>query len=119
MQRLTYATMKALVMKKQAGELPSTCILDVRGTDEFAGGAIPSAANVPLDQLESALKLSTEEFKNKYKVAKPEKNDHVVTYCLKGGRAEKAAHALTADGYTNVDFYPGSWTEWSQMEKDL
>ncbi|KPI89707.1 hypothetical protein ABL78_1200 [Leptomonas seymouri] len=110
--------MRALVTKKQAGELPTTCILDVRGTDEFAGGSIPSAVNVPLDQLEAAIKLTTEDFQRKYSAAKPEKSDHIVTYCLRGGRAEKAANELTADGYTNVDVYPGSWTEWSGMEKD-
>ncbi|KPA77727.1 putative mitochondrial hypothetical protein [Leptomonas pyrrhocoris] len=117
MQRLTYATMKALTMKKQAGELPTTCILDVRGVDEVAAGAIPCSVNVPLDQLEAALKLSTEDFANKYHAAKPSKADHVVTYCLRGGRAEKAASALTADGYANVDVYPGSWSEWAEMEK--
>lgn len=117
MQRLTYATMKALVVKKQAGGLPGTYIFDVRGTDEFAGGAIPGAVNVPLDQLEAALKLSTDDFSSKYSSAKPDTADHVVTYCLRGGRAEKAASALTANGYTNVDVYPGSWTEWAEMEK--
>ena len=118
MQRLTYAAMKALVGKKQAGELPNTYIFDVRGTDEFAGGAIPSAVNVPLDQLGAALKLSTDDFKNQYKVPKPSKADHIVTYCLRGGRAERAAHALAEDGYTNVDIYPGSWPEWSEMENN-
>lgn len=116
MQRLTHAMMKAVVAKKQAGDA-QTYILDVRGTDEVANGAIPSSVNVPLDQLESALKMSAEEFKATYSAPKPATADHVVTYCLRGMRAEKAAAALQTGGYTNVDVYPGSWAEWSEHEK--
>ncbi|KAG5506685.1 hypothetical protein JIQ42_06939 [Leishmania sp. Namibia] len=116
MQRLTYAAMKALVAKKQLGD-QHTCILDVRGADEAAGGIIPTSVNVPVDQLEAALQLTTDEFKVKYRAPKPEVSDRIVTYCLHGGRAERAAAALLSNGYTNVDVYPGSWAEWSQHEK--
>ncbi|KAG5485578.1 hypothetical protein LSCM1_07667 [Leishmania martiniquensis] len=118
MQRLTYGSMKALVAKKQLGNL-HTCILDVREADEVAGGAIPTSVNVPLDQLEAALQLTADEFKDKYRAPKPEVSDHIVTYCLRGGRAEKAAAALLSSGYTNVDVYSGSWTEWSEHEKSV
>ncbi|CAJ1006175.1 putative Rhodanese-like domain containing protein [Leishmania naiffi] len=116
MQRLTYAAVKALVAKKQSGDR-DMCILDVRSADEVAGGAIAASVNIPLDQLESALQLTTDEFKEKYKAPKPETSDHVVTYCLRGMRAESAAALLRSSGYTHVDVYPGSWTEWSEKEK--
>ncbi|KAK7197356.1 Rhodanese-like domain containing protein [Novymonas esmeraldas] len=117
MQRLTYTTMKALVAKKQAGDAHDF-VLDVRGTDEVAGGAIPTSVNVPLDQLEAALKLSADEFQHRYSAAKPALTDHIVTYCLRGMRAEKAAATLHSGGFTNVDVYAGSWAEWSQQERD-
>ncbi|CAG9569764.1 conserved hypothetical protein [Leishmania major strain Friedlin] len=116
MQHLTYAAMKALVTKKLSGDL-HMCILDVRSTDEVAGGAIPASVNVPLDQLETALQLTADEFRKKYSAPKPEVSDHVVTYCLRGMRAERAAAALHSSGYRNVDVYPGSWAEWSEQEK--
>ncbi|KAG5510602.1 hypothetical protein JKF63_06900 [Porcisia hertigi] len=117
MQRLTYAAMKALVAKVQSGD-HHTCILDVRGSDEVAKGAISTSVNVPLDQLEAALQLSADVFQEKYNGRKPLLTDHVVTYCLRGTRAEQAAAVLHSRGYTHVDVYPGSWAEWSEHEKN-
>lgn len=114
MQRLSYELMKALSVAKVAGTEPTTTILDVRGTDEVSStGMISGAVNIPLDQLEAAVKKSAEDFNTAYAFAKPAPANRIVTYCLKGGRAEKAAGILTAGGYTNVDIYPGSWTEWA------
>lgn len=119
MQRLSFALMQALAQKKLAGEEPNTHIVDVRGTDEVQStGMIPTAVNIPLDQLDAALKASAEDFQKSYNVAKPATSDRIVTYCLRGGRADKAAGIFTAAGYSTVDVYPGSWTEWSEKIKE-
>lgn len=116
MQRLTYAAMKALVQSKISGSDPQTFIIDVRSADEVAGGAIPTSVNVPLDQLEEALKLTTDDFAEKYASPKPIPSNRIVTYCLRGKRAENAAGIFQSHAYSDVDVYPGSWAEWSENE---
>lgn len=114
MQRLAYSAMRALVQSKQAGQEANTYIIDVRGTDETSStGVIPTAVNIPLDQVEAALKKTAEDFQSTYGVAKPQPTNRIVTYCMRGMRAEKGAAMFTAAGYTSVDVYPGSWAEWS------
>ncbi|EPY30732.1 Heat shock protein 67Bb [Strigomonas culicis] len=115
MQRYTYATMEALVKSKLNGNALDTCILDVRGKDEVSStGTIPTAVHIPLDQLDAALRKSAEEFSQEYGFTRPSSSQPVVTYCLKGMRAEKAAAILSDHKYENVSIYPGSWTEWSE-----
>lgn len=113
MRRLTYSMMLALVESRLAGGERATCIIDVRSKDEVqATGMIPTSVNIPLDQLEATLKKTSDEIQREYNIPKPGPTDRVVTYCLKGMRAESAAAILQASGYTNVDTYPGSWAEW-------
>ena len=65
-------------------------LLDVRTPEEFAGGHVEGARNVPIDDLEKRLDE-----------AGP-KDQPVVVYCSAGGRSARAAKILRANGWTQV-----------------
>ena len=67
-----------------------TLYLDVRTRSEFAGGHVPNASNVPVDEIGGAAALIGA------------KDRHVVVYCRSGSRAGTAQAALQALGFTNV-----------------
>jgi rhodanese-related sulfurtransferase len=65
-------------------------ILDVRSKDEFDGGHVDGAINIPLDVLPVNLsKLGN-------------KDTYIITCCMSGGRSSVAKSALSALGFTNV-----------------
>ena len=65
-------------------------LLDVRMPDEFAGGHIDNAVNIPLLQLGGRL------------ADVGEKNHPVVVYCQAGGRSMQAKLLLEANGFEQV-----------------
>jgi phage shock protein E len=68
-------------------------VLDVRNPDEYAGGHLAQATNMPVNSLDLAAVG---------KLTGGDKAKPVVVYCAKGGRAQKAKEALEAAGYTHV-----------------
>ena len=74
-------------------------LLDVRTPDEFASGHVPGAVNVPIDQLAA-------------RTGELDAQREVVVYCERGGRAAKAADALTAAGFTDVKLLSGHMSGW-------
>ncbi len=68
-------------------------VLDVRSPDEFSGGHLAQATNMPVQSLEVAAVD---------KLVGGDKSKPVVVYCAKGGRAQKAKEKLEAAGYTHV-----------------
>ena len=70
-------------------------VLDVRTPDEFAGGHVPSATNIPVDQV-------TQRLAEVDKLVGSDKTKPVVVYCAAGARAAKAKTQLEAAGYTQV-----------------
>jgi len=64
-------------------------LVDVRTPREFAGGHLPDAVNVPLDQLPKGL-------------GKMPKSRTIVVYCASGARSAAAARQLRAAGWTTV-----------------
>ena len=68
-------------------------VLDVRSPDEFNGGHLPQATNVPIQSFDLAVVD---------KLVGGDKTKPVVVYCAKGGRAQKAKDQLDAAGYTHV-----------------
>jgi rhodanese-related sulfurtransferase len=70
-------------------------VLDVRTPDEFAGGHVPSATNIPVDQV-------TQRLAEVDKLVGSDKTKPVVVYCAAGSRAAKAEVELEAAGYTQV-----------------
>lgn len=69
---------------------PGAVLLDVRTPDEFAGGHVPGAVNVPLQQIGIA------------EMAVPQKTTPLFVYCLSGARSAQATAALKRMGYDDV-----------------
>lgn len=76
-------------------------LVDVREADEFAGGHIPGAVNLPL----SAFKAEQ---------LPPPSEVPVVLMCRSGRRAGQALAIVEATGRTDVGLYPGSMIEWTE-----
>ena len=70
-------------------------VLDVRTADEYGGGHLPQAANIPVQEFASHLPDVDE-------LAGGDKAKRIVVYCAAGGRAAKAKQQLEAAGYTQV-----------------
>lgn len=75
---------------KELVKNPSTIVVDVRNSWEFETAHIPSARNIPLEEL--PYKIA--EFKS-YK-------SPIVLYCRSGARSGMAASILKQNGITNV-----------------
>ena len=71
-------------------------LLDVRRTDEFEGGHIPGAINIPNES------IGTEEI-----AELPDKNQTIYVYCRSGNRSKQASQKLVDLGYTNVIEFGG------------
>ncbi|MDQ8187009.1 rhodanese-like domain-containing protein [Pelagicoccus sp. SDUM812002] len=66
-------------------------VVDVRSEQEFAGGAIEGAVNVPLNGL---IRGVTKKY--------PEKDTVLLCHCASGARSASAVKQLRAAGYENV-----------------
>lgn len=82
----------------------STLILiDARTSEEFAGGHVPGAINVPVAELSN--------FAQKQRNAS---KDLVVTMCGSTGRGEKAASILNSNGMANIQVMKGGLKAWKE-----
>jgi len=84
---------KSLPMSKLLNELQqdsSIKLIDVRTKEEYRGGRIPKAINVPVENLQLITKLI------------PNKDARLFVYCLSGGRSAQAVHMLDHMGYSNI-----------------
>lgn len=75
-------------------------LLDVRTPSETAGGIIPGAQLIPVDQLEGRLR----------EVAKDGKP--LLVYCAGGGRSAAACEFLSSQGYTQLSNLEGGFGAW-------
>ncbi|HWI30487.1 MAG TPA: rhodanese-like domain-containing protein [Microbacterium sp.] len=84
---------------QQLREREGVPLIDVREPDEFVGGRVPGAINLPMSQLGALLHEL------------PEGSFDVI--CKVGGRSARVAEALIARGYdaTNVDGGLDAWIE--------
>lgn len=77
----------------QAAELlktgPQVQLVDVRSNSEWAGGYIPGAKHIPVDDIPT-------------RMAEIDKNKTVLLYCAAGGRSHRAMEMLKAAGYRDV-----------------
>lgn len=62
-------------------------LIDVRTPDEFAGGAVPGAVNVPVQVIGEQIE----------RYARPDET--LVLYCKSGARSDLAARILRSMGY--------------------
>ena len=79
----------ALKAKLDSGE--QVFLLDVREPNEFAGGRIEGALNVPVREVPKSLATLP-----------PDKNAQIVVVCASAVRSGYVAQALSFKGYTNV-----------------
>ena len=70
-------------------------VLDVRTNSEFAEEHLPTASNIPVQEL--GARMSDVD-----KLTGSDKSRAIVVHCASGGRAAKAKTELEAAGYTNV-----------------
>ncbi|HLP77755.1 MAG TPA: rhodanese-like domain-containing protein [Candidatus Paceibacterota bacterium] len=73
-------------------------VIDVRSPEEFRGGNVRGAINIPLGDLVAGVPRRVKE-----------KNQVLLVHCLSGGRSGVAQQQLKGMGYTNV-FNLGSFT---------
>lgn len=94
---ISQADLMQRIKTNQAG-----LILDVRSPEEYAGGHVPGAINIPYDQLGSRLaEISSH------------KSKEVVVYCKSGKRAGIAANTLQAAGFGKLRHLDGDMDGWS------
>jgi adenylyltransferase/sulfurtransferase len=89
----------SLKQRLDAGE--DIFLLDVRNPDEIVEhGMIAGSVNIPIDQLEA-------------RVSEVPKDKPIVTYCMRGGRADRAAQLLRSKGY-DQPIESGGITAWKE-----
>ncbi|MCY7375943.1 MAG: rhodanese-like domain-containing protein [Pyrinomonadaceae bacterium] len=85
---------------KQSVDGKDAQFIDVRTTEEYAGGHAPKAANFPLDALEKDL-------------AKLDKDKPVYLICQTGRRSQKGAEILQKAGFKNIYNIQGGTSAWT------
>ena len=94
LKRMSFVSAEAAQQHLRAGAL----VIDVRSPDEFRGGHLPNAINIPLGQLRDGLPRSV-----------PDTNHVLLLHCLSGARSAIAQQRAKRLGYPNV-FNLGSYT---------
>ncbi len=74
----------------EAHQTDRAVIIDVRTPEEFAGGHIEGAYNIPLDRIDITLQVVKD------------KNTPLYLYCRSSARSGQALHYLQSEGYTNA-----------------
>jgi sulfur-carrier protein adenylyltransferase/sulfurtransferase len=99
MSAVTQIDPAGLKAKMDAGE--SFCLLDVREPWEVALAAIPGSLAIPMHEIPSRLKeLDT--------------TSEIIVMCKAGGRSQRAAEFLAAQGYGKVSNLQGGIDAWSR-----
>ncbi|KAJ8324020.1 Thiosulfate sulfurtransferase rdl2, mitochondrial [Batrachochytrium dendrobatidis] len=91
---------KSFIKDTIISETPQTLLINVREPSETSAGMIPTAHNIPVGSLQSALALNSEEFRKQYHFDKPDCNKNITVYCRSGVRSAKAAQCFMENGYT-------------------
>uniref|UniRef100_A0A3Q4GRI5 Thiosulfate sulfurtransferase like domain containing 3 n=1 Tax=Neolamprologus brichardi TaxID=32507 RepID=A0A3Q4GRI5_NEOBR len=109
---VSYEQLKELLVGRKA------VVIDVREPWELREyGFIPGSINVPLAQVNTALQLGPEDFKEKYGGELPHQTDNVVFTCLAGIRSKTALNTAITLGYKDVRHYSGGWQDWVKHEQ--
>ena len=86
-----------------AGTAPT--FIDVRTPEEYDGGHVPGALNIPYDELEDR----AEEIRHL-------RDGEVVLYCESSRRATEARKTLLTLGFTNLRHLRGDMSAWREAE---
>ena len=92
----------ATLLEQLEGEAPPL-VLDVRTSREFASGHVPTARNVPVQELEDVLP----DLRREIESGRP-----VVVYCERGGRASRAESMLRDAGFSSILHLKGDMSGW-------
>ena len=90
-------TPSELRTRREAGTAPA--VIDVRTPEEYAGGHIPGALNIPFDEVAA-------------RISEIEAPHGVALYCMVGPRARKGEAALIAKDYSPVFHLQGGLAAW-------
>ncbi|KAK2902849.1 hypothetical protein QQF64_010290 [Cirrhinus molitorella] len=108
---VSYEQLKKLLLSE------TSVVIDVREPWELREyGNIPGSINVPLGQLNGALQLTPDEFKEKYGGVMPSQSQNIVFSCLAGVRSKKGLDTALSLGYIKAQHFPGGWKEWADRE---
>ncbi|XP_026226056.1 thiosulfate sulfurtransferase/rhodanese-like domain-containing protein 3 [Anabas testudineus] len=109
---VSYEQLKQLLASRKA------VVVDVREPWELREyGFIPGSINVPLGQVNTALQLCPEDFKEKYGGEMPQQTDNIVFTCLAGVRSKNALDMAASLGYKDAQHYAGGWQDWVKNEQ--
>uniref|UniRef100_A0A3B3V0R2 Thiosulfate sulfurtransferase/rhodanese-like domain-containing protein 1 n=1 Tax=Poecilia latipinna TaxID=48699 RepID=A0A3B3V0R2_9TELE len=109
---VTYEELKALLAKSK-----DLILIDVRETDEVNKGRIPRSTHIALGTVETAFKMSPEDFQATYGIPKPALDaPELVFYCRSGKRSAEAISKARELGYVTARNYTGSYLDWSRRE---
>jgi len=95
---------KALTEEEFRAGYRKAQLIDVREPDEFAGGHILGARNIPLTQLRMRMK-------------ELRKDQPIYLYCQNGLRSGRAAQMLYRKGYRNLYHLKGGFKKWTGKVK--
>lgn len=85
-------------------------VIDVRSSEDIKKtGTIPGSVNIPLAQVESALKRNADDFPIMYGRVKPTEDANLLFVCLKGSRAKQAQAKAVELGFENAMTFKGGW----------
>lgn len=89
-------------------------VVDLRDTEELAGGRIPGAVHVSRGMLEFRADPSSP-----YHDAALDPSARVILHCAAGGRSALAAATLKEMGYDNVAHLDGGFGAWQSAGKPV
>jgi rhodanese-related sulfurtransferase len=92
-------TLNAGQFKERLHANKGALLIDVREVNEFKGGSIPKAVNIPLSQLKSRM--------NEIPMDK-----EVFVFCKSGMRSKKAAAMISAKGHRQIVNLQGGIMSW-------
>ena len=97
------ATISQKDLATRISDASAPVIFDVRSQKEFASGHVPSAVNLPYDEIVDRLADR-----------KLDPDDEIVIYCESGRRAAIAEEALRQAGFTGVRHLVGDMRGWRE-----
>ena len=107
---MTYQLVDANFVLDHDKDMP---IIDVRPAFLYEAGHIPGAKNVELmatleEEGDGAANLAA-----KVEALGINPDEPVIVYCQAGVMARQACELLQSQGFTHLNYYGGSWTDWS------
>ena len=120
MEIISTEELKELIDENKDKEKKDYVLIDVRESDELVHGMIPTAVNVPLDEVEDALsELDQQAFKEKFGFEKPDKDDNIIFHCRTGGRSAQSTNTALSLGFVNAKNFAGSIWAWSEIDDNV